>query len=44
MTINLPSSDFHMCTIITVIGNVWNLIQIAIQVLVHALESPQSLK
>jgi hypothetical protein len=44
MTMNLPSSDFHMCTIITVIGNVWNLIKIAIQVLVHALESPKSLK
>jgi hypothetical protein len=26
MTMNLPSSDFHMCTIITVIGNVWNII------------------
>jgi hypothetical protein len=44
MTMNLPSSDFHMCTIITVIGNVWNLFKIAIQVLVHALESPESLK
>jgi hypothetical protein len=44
MTMNLPSTDFHMCTIIIVIANVWNLFKIAIQVLVHALESPQSLK
>jgi hypothetical protein len=44
MTMNLPSMDFHMFTIIIVIGNVWNVFKIAIQVLVHALESPQSLK
>jgi hypothetical protein len=44
MTMNLPSTDFHMFTIIIVIGNVWNLFRIAIQVLVHASESPQSLK
>jgi hypothetical protein len=44
MTMNLPSIDFHMFTIIIVIGNVRNLFKIAIQVLVHALESPQSLK
>jgi hypothetical protein len=43
MTMNLPSIDFHMFAIIIVIGNVWNLFKIAIQVLVHALESPQSL-
>jgi hypothetical protein len=44
MTMNLPSTDFHMFTIIIMIGNVRNLFKIAIQVLVHALESPQSLK
>jgi hypothetical protein len=44
MTMNLPSTDFHIFTIIIVIGNVWNLFKIAIQVLVHALESPQNLK
>jgi hypothetical protein len=44
MTMNLRSTDFHMYTIIIVIANVWNLFKIAIQVLVHALESPQSLK
>jgi hypothetical protein len=40
MTVNLPSIDFHMFTIIIVIGNVWNLFKTAIQVLEHALETP----
>jgi hypothetical protein len=44
MTMNLPSIDFHMFTIIIVIGNVWNLSKIDIQVLVHALKTPHSLK
>ena len=44
MTMNLPSIDFHMFTIIIVIGNVWILFKNAIQVLVYALETPQSLK
>jgi hypothetical protein len=44
MTMTFPSPDFYMCTIIIVIANVWNLFRVAIQVLLHALESPQSLK
>jgi hypothetical protein len=44
MTMNLPSKDFHMFTTSIVIGNVWNLFKNAIQVLVHALETPQNLK
>jgi hypothetical protein len=44
MTMNLLSTNFHMFTIIIVIGNVWILFKNAIQVLVHALETPQSLK
>jgi hypothetical protein len=44
MTMNLLSTDFHMFTIILVIGNVWILFKNAIQVLVHALKTPQSLK
>jgi hypothetical protein len=44
MTMNLPSIDFHMFTIIIVNGNFWNLFGNAIEVLVHALETPQSLK
>jgi hypothetical protein len=44
MTMNLPSTNFHMYTIIIVIGNVWNLFKNAIQVLIHTLETPQSLK
>jgi hypothetical protein len=44
MTMSLPLTNFHMFTIIIVIGNVWNIFKNAIQVLVHALETPQSLK
>jgi hypothetical protein len=44
MTMNLPSTDFHMFTIIIVIGYVWNLFKSAIQVLIHTLETLQSLK
>jgi hypothetical protein len=44
MTMNLPSTNFHMFTIIIVNGNVWNLFKNAIQVLIHTLETPQSLK
>jgi hypothetical protein len=34
MTMNFPSIDFYMFTIIIVGGNVWNLFKNAIQVLV----------
>jgi hypothetical protein len=44
MIMDLPSTDFHMLTINIVIGNVWNLFKNAIQVLIHTLETPQSLK
>jgi hypothetical protein len=44
MTMNLPSTDFHMFTIIIVIGNVWILFKNVIQVFIHALETPKSLK
>jgi hypothetical protein len=30
MTMNLPSTDFYIYTIIIVIGNVWNLFKNAI--------------
>jgi hypothetical protein len=43
MTISFPLTNFHMFTIIIVISNVWNLFLNAIQVFVHALETPQSL-
>jgi hypothetical protein len=39
MTMNSPSIEFHMFTIIIVIGNVSNLFNNAIQVLEHALET-----
>jgi hypothetical protein len=38
MTMNLPSIDFHIFTII------WILKKNTIKVLVHALKTPQSLK
>jgi hypothetical protein len=44
MIMNLPSTNFRMFTIIIVIGSIWNLFKNATQVLVHALETPQSLK
>ena len=44
MTMNLPSIDFRMFIIIIVTGNVCILFKNAIQVLLHALETPQSLK
>jgi hypothetical protein len=44
MTMNLSSIDFHMFRIIIVIDNIWNLFKNAIQVLIHTLETPQSLK